>query len=192
VYSLAFIDSMDFLSKCLYNLHAIGDIPKGQKINTRGECLSAEKDSYFQWAKRLADGRAKVFRDINRYISTVIEISVRTMESRYFLKESLVAEDMDDDPNVQNNNNRPQDSQPVVPTGISYDALKMRMTRIEELKKIQTALLEARRGIAGQQETYKDDTDVGAFVLDLTTKIDQHVIEIKKFLQSVGEKSDDM
>lgn len=176
---------MDFLSKNLYNLHAIGEIPRGQKINTRGECLSVEKESSFQWVKRLADGRSKVFRDINRYVSTVIEISTRIMESKYFVYTMIDAAN-EPDAFLQNDNNHEPEAKKI-----NYDALKLRAARIEELRKIYHGLGEARRGIIGQQDTYKDDTDVCAIILDLTTKIDHHSTEIRKFIQSCGEPTDD-
>lgn len=196
------VAKMDFLTKNLYNLHAIGEIPRGQKINTRGECLSAEKDSSFQWVKRLADGRSKVFRDINRYVSTVVEISSRIMESKYFIRDYVYSDAGSD---LLSNNPVPSDGtrsdnirsdvarSDTIPAAkkVNYDILKIRTIRIEELHKILCGLIEARRGIVGQQDTYKDDTDVCALILDLTTKIDQSSLEIKKFLHAIGEKTDD-
>jgi hypothetical protein len=185
---------MDFLTKNLYNLHAIGEIPRGQKINTRGECLSVEKESSFQWVKRLADGRSKVFRDINRYVSTVIEISMRIMESKYFIRDYLYSAQESEWADAEHpapNDNNARNGFPDVKK-VNHDILKVRAVRIEELHKILHGLNEARRGIVGQQDTYKDDTDVCAIILDLTTKIDQHMLEIKKFLQSIGEKTDDI
>lgn len=201
---------MDFLTKNLYNLHAIGEIPRGQKINTRGECLSVEKESSFQWVKRLADGRSKVFRDINRYVLTVIEISNRIMESKYFIRDYIytadaAAESPPNDNNVHSDNVRGVNSDNIRGVNsdlarnafpdvkkVNHDILRIRAIRIKELHKILCGLNEARRGIVGQQDTYKDDTDVCALILDLTTKIDQHTLEIKKFLQSIGEKTDDI
>lgn len=166
---------MDFLSKCLFNLHAIGGVPKGQKINTRGDYLSIERDSYLQWVKRFSDGRTKVFRDINRYVSTAIEISTRIMESKYFVNDHLYA--------YENNNN--------VQKGIDHSALRIRSERILELGKIRLALEEARRGVVGQQETYKDDTDIQALTTDLIKRIDDHIGDIKIFLRGIGEKIDE-
>jgi hypothetical protein len=166
---------MDFLGKCLFNLHAIGEIPRGKKINTRGECLSVEKETFVpQWAQRFADGRTKVFRDVGRYVSTVIEISERVMESKYLTAQGVITD-------INNDNNA---------RAIDYNALAIRAARIEELQKIYYGLIEAKRGIAGQTDTYKDDTDVCAIILDLLTKIDQHTAKLKKFLQSMDQNID--
>lgn len=181
---------MDFLSKCLFNLHAIGEIPRGQKINTRGDCLSIERESYIQWVKRFADGRSKVFRDINRYVSTVIEISIRIMESKYLCKDACFEESSHGrylsagETAGENVPASAGESSRETSRKINHEAVQIRTARLEELQKITEGLLEARRGIVGQQETYKDDIDVCAIILDLTTKIDNHIVMIKKFLQS--------
>lgn len=195
---------MDFLTKNLFNLRAIGDIPRGQKINTRGECLSAEKESTFQWIKRLSDGRSKVFRDINRYVSTVIEISNRIMESRYFTKEraganetTIIADARGKNDGIRNTNDGIRNTNDSKSHNNNIDEVRQvtvheikRAARVGELQDILAGLMEARRGIAGQHETYKDDMDVCALIIDLTTRIDQHSAEIKKFLQHVAEGID--
>lgn len=93
---------------------------------------------------------------------TVIEISERTMESRYFM--------LPDGPNVP----------------IDHDALAIRAVRIDELQKIAAGLSEARRGIISQQETYTGDADVRVVIIDLTLRIDQHLTKLKKFLHTIN------
>lgn len=181
---------MNFLDKCLFNLSAIGEVPKGQKISTREEYLTAEKESVIpQWMKRFADGRLKVFRDINKYVSTAIEVSTRIMESKYFVNEYLYSDNAIADP-MQNDNNASKKRGGAENKSVNHDILRVRAVRIDELKRSYSGLLDARRGIVGQQETYKGDTDAAAAIRDLTTKIDSHCVEIKKFLLSIGEKID--
>lgn len=76
---------MDHLSKCLFSLEAISKIQSGSKVSTRGDVISPEKESYVQWLWRLSDSRVKAFRTIKQQIANVIEISSRTMESKYLL-----------------------------------------------------------------------------------------------------------
>lgn len=158
----------------MFNLKALGEVPKGQKINTRGDNLSPEKDSYLQWARRLADGRTKVFRDINRYVSTVVEISTRIMESKYFVQNCLY---IVSDDNLQRE--------------VDHNAIRHRAERIKELYDIIEGLSEGRRGIIGQQDTYKDDVDVRAITVDIIKRIDDHTAIIKEFLRENGEKIDE-
>lgn len=83
---------MNYLEKCLFNLDAVSKIPTGVRVNTRGDTISAEKDSYVQWLWRLSDSREKAFRTIKFQINTVIELSTRIMESKYLTARSETIE----------------------------------------------------------------------------------------------------
>lgn len=151
---------MDFLEKCLFNLTAIGEIPRGKKISTYGECIQPETGSYLpESIQRLshADSRAKVLRTIRFHVMTVIEISLRIMESKYL--------------------QRPQNVDVTI-----Y------VKRITELKNIYHALREAKRGICGQIDAYPGDADVKIQITDLTAEIDKHMIALNICLEEIGEK----
>lgn len=151
---------MDFLDKCLFNLTSIGEIPKGKKISTHGECIQAESGSYLpESIQRMshADSRAKVLRTIRTHILTVIEISLRTMESVYI-------------------------HHPHVDTAVLY------AKRISELKNIYHALREAKRGVSGQLDAYPGDIDVRKQITELVAEIDKHMELLNARLAELGEK----
>lgn len=81
---------MDFLSTELYKLQIISKVLPGQKLETHGECLSASNPGFMAWVNRVnnRDSRQKVMRAIRQLIDSVIEISKRIMESKYFAHES--------------------------------------------------------------------------------------------------------
>lgn len=150
---------MDFLERCLFNLAAIGEIPKGKKISTYGECIQPETESYLpESIQRLshADSRTKVLRTIRYHIMTVIEISLRIMESKY----------------LHNN----------------IDNMSIYARRITELERIYHALRDAKRGIIGQIDAYPGDADVKIQITDLITEIDRHMIILNKCFAEIGEK----
>jgi hypothetical protein len=80
---------MNYLEKCLFNLDAVAKIPAHVRVNTRGDSISVEAESYVQWLWRLSDSRIKAFQRIKHHTSTAIELAARIMESKHFCQEGI-------------------------------------------------------------------------------------------------------
>lgn len=168
---------MDTLGKLLFNLQTIAGIPKGKKLSTVKEFISVDDDSLLQPLLRWksGEGRDNAVRAVCKEIRTTITISEYIMESRYIFaepEESAIAQTQDRDEDI------------------AVAAPGERDIRVNNIKKIRSALTEANYGVENICETYSTDANVLAYLKPLMGEIHGHVCKINKLLLDIGEYVD--